>query len=209
MFLFDPKHSIAFEQWSICSDQHSKSIESELGTVATCCKPSSRAGVVWANGAWVIGLGQARSLEKGPPLRGVPMHTFHHSATTPGRWICQKNEAKRVACGAQGREFDSLRGRHHFRLQSCYNVMPILCLLCNNHCKKVAFYLIGNCSGLFSSEIKASRQILKKSIESVKGNLPRGSHQHWTKMAWVRTLVLWKIFPVLNLLVSLAWTYDI
>ena len=63
-----------------------------------CCKPSSGAGVIWANGAWVDGLGQARSLEKGLPLRGVPMHTFHHSATTPGRWISQKNEARRVAC---------------------------------------------------------------------------------------------------------------
>ena len=146
------------------------------GTVATWCKPSIGAGVVWANGAWVVGLGQARSLEKGSSQCGVPMQTLHHSATTPG--ICRKNKARRVACGAQGRGFDSLRGRRLFRLQSCYNVMPILCLLCNNHCKKVAFYLIGNCSGLFSSEIKASRQILKKSIESVKGNLPRGSHQH-------------------------------
>ena len=165
MFLFDPKHSIAFEQWSICSDQHCKSMESEPGTVATCCKPSSRAGVVWANGAWVIGLGQARSLEKGPPLRGVPMHTFHHSATTPGRWICRKNEARRVACGAQGRGFGSPRGRCLFCLQSRYNVMPIMCLMRSNHCKKWQVYLIGYWSGLFTSEVWASCQIFKKVLE--------------------------------------------
>ena len=107
------------------------------GTVATWCKPSIGAGVVWANGAWVVGLGQARSLEKGLPLRGVPMHTLHHSATTPG--ICRKNNARRVACGAQGRGFDSLRGLRLFRLQSCYNVTPILGLLCNNLCKSGSF----------------------------------------------------------------------
>ena len=64
-----------------------------------------RAGAVRPNGALVVGLGQARTLEKRPPLRGVPMLTFHHSGTTPGHWICWKNKA----WGTQGRGFDSRR----------------------------------------------------------------------------------------------------
>ena len=98
-----------------------------------------RAGVVRPNGALVVGLGQARTLEKGRPLRGVPMLTFHHSGTTPGRWICRKNKARRVACGVLGRGFDSPRGCHLFHLQPRNNAIPNLCLLSNNHCNRGNF----------------------------------------------------------------------
>ena len=37
-------------------------------------------------GAQVVGLDQPRPLERRPPLCVVPVHTFHYSATTPGRW---------------------------------------------------------------------------------------------------------------------------
>ena len=92
--------------------------------------------VVWSKGAKVVGLVQPGPQERQPPLFGVPVQPFYHSANTRGRWICWINEASRVACqsGAQGCGFDSMRGRRLFFLQShdnvCTLIMPILCLLC-------------------------------------------------------------------------------
>ena len=88
--------------------------------------------VVWAKGVQVVGLVQPGPQERQPPLFGVPVQPFYHSANTRGRLICWINEASRVAC--QGCGFDSMRGRRLFFLQShdnvCTLIMPILCLLC-------------------------------------------------------------------------------
>ena len=115
--------------------------------VATCCKPSSVAGVVWMNmnhrEVWI-----KPDHKKGDCLiKTVPcayvLPLSHNTRALKSR----KTEARRVVrrCRAEGSGFESHERTLPFSPQSrnncCYNV-PILCLVEPIHCNCERIYLI-------------------------------------------------------------------
>ena len=135
------------------------------GSAVLLTKPWDAA--VWANGAQVVGLVQPRPLERWPPLQGVPVQTFHHSATTPVPWKMSEDEARRVTprCtmfSARSR-VQIPRGRSAFHVFNPAIMIVAICLFCLccvlNHCKVAAIML--GVFGIFNLEIFHKGQLNK------------------------------------------------
>ena len=98
-----------------------------------------------ANRAQVVDLVQPRPLEKQPPL---PVHTFQHTATTPGTGNVGKakpEESLAAKSGVQGCGFDPLRGRlafSVFHLATMFVVSTFaysVLVVSDNHCNSGSF----------------------------------------------------------------------
>ena len=133
--------------------------------MATCCKPISRAGVVWMNmkhrEVWIN-----PDHEKGNPfIKGVlcayVLPLSHYTRALKSR----KTKAFRVArrSGAQGRGSESHERTRPLSPQSCNNdCIHTMCLFCawwkSNHCNCARIYMIVCVYCNFTSENKMMKK---------------------------------------------------
>ena len=104
--------------------------------------------VLWANGAQVVDLFQPSPQERRPPLSGIPVHTFHHLASTQGR--CKMPEKQSQKSRLVERKV--VGSAYHLFNPAIMSVITT-CLFCDccvlNH-RKVAVKMIG-VLGIFTS----------------------------------------------------------